>query len=42
MNEKRRLILKTLNLLSTIENDENQSRIREIEGLLYEIMNMED
>ncbi len=39
MTEKRRLVFKALNYLAMIENSENQSIIRQIEGLLYEILN---
>ncbi len=40
MNKKKRLILmKILNLLSIIETPKNQSKIREIEGLLFSLIN---
>lgn len=39
MKEKRRLIVRLFDILATIETEDNQSRIREIEGILYEILN---
>ena len=39
MSKKKRLILmKILNLLSIIETTKNQSKIREIEGLLFSLI----
>lgn len=40
MTEKERLIFRILNLLQLLENTENQSQIRQIEGLLNELKNM--
>lgn len=38
MSNRKRLILKIFNLLSIIETPKNQSKIREIEGLLLSLI----
>ena len=42
MNEKVRLIFQVLNLLATIETKENQPVIRQIQGILYELLNRDN
>lgn len=42
MKEIRRLIFIVFQILDTIENSKNQPRIREIKGLLNEILNLLD
>lgn len=38
MTEEKRLILRILQILELIETPQNQPRIREIKGLLYELL----
>ncbi len=40
MKEIRRLIFIIFQILDTIENSKNQPRLREIKGLLNEILNL--
>lgn len=41
MNEIKRLVFKIFNLLDLIENQKNQSIVRQIRGLLNEIVNLD-
>ncbi len=40
MTEEKRLILRILQMLELIETPKNQPKIREIKGLLYELLDI--